>query len=66
MIASLPPIIAVRFNPPVVGAAGFFLLKKLLVSYPAIKMKAYKVSSFVNNPRHEGPGCLAPLPDKSN
>ena len=32
----------------------------LLRPYPAEKMSAYPVSSFVNNPRNEGPQCIAP------
>ncbi len=33
-------------------------LKKLLVSYPADQMKAYRVSRFVNNARNDSPECL--------
>ena len=31
----------------------------VLASFPPKKMKAYPVSSWVNNPRHDGPECLA-------
>jgi len=30
-----------------------------LAPYPSENMKAYPVSSWVNNPRHDGPECLA-------
>jgi putative SOS response-associated peptidase YedK len=33
-------------------------LKKLLVPYPAKKMKAYRVSSLVSNPRNDAAECL--------
>ncbi len=33
-------------------------LKKMLVPFPASEMKAYRVSSYVNNARNEGPECM--------
>ena len=33
----------------------------LLKSYPADQMKSYRVSSFVNSPRHNGPEIIQPL-----
>lgn len=33
----------------------------LLRPYPADQMNAWPVSTFVNNPRNEGPECIAPL-----
>ena len=36
-------------------------LKKLLVPYPARKMKAYPVSRLVSNSRNDVPECLEPL-----
>lgn len=33
----------------------------LLRPYPAEKMAAYPVSTFVNNPRNDAPECIAPL-----
>ena len=32
-------------------------LQSLLRPYPAVEMKAYPVSTFVNNPRHDSPAC---------
>jgi putative SOS response-associated peptidase YedK len=34
----------------------------LLLPYPADAMRAYPVGMQVNNPRNDGPGCLAPAP----
>ncbi len=36
-------------------------LKKLLVPYPAKKMKAYRVSSLVSNPRNDAAECMRPV-----
>lgn len=36
-------------------------LKDLLAPYPARRMDAYAVSTYVNSPRNEGPECVAPL-----
>jgi putative SOS response-associated peptidase YedK len=36
-------------------------LKKLLVPYPAKKMKAYRVSSLVSNPRNNAAECMQPV-----
>jgi len=36
-------------------------LKKLLVPYPAEKMKAYPVAKFVSSSRNDGPECLEPV-----
>jgi len=36
-------------------------LKKLLVPYPAKKMKAYRVSSLVSNPRNDAAECMQPV-----
>ena len=36
--------------------------RHLLRPYPAAKMTAYPVSTLVNNPRHDDPQCLKPLP----
>jgi putative SOS response-associated peptidase YedK len=33
-------------------------LQALLRPYPAEEMEAYPVTTFVNNPRHEGPRCV--------
>ena len=33
-------------------------LKQLLAPYPAKEMKAYRVSSFVSNPRNESAECM--------
>lgn len=35
-------------------------LLALLRPYPADQMEAYPVSRYVNNPSHDGPGCIAP------
>jgi len=35
-------------------------LSHLLKPYPAVAMAAYPVSTLVNNPRHDGPECIAP------
>jgi putative SOS response-associated peptidase YedK len=35
-------------------------LKALLKPYPASKMIAYPVSSYVSNSRNEGPECMKP------
>ncbi len=35
-------------------------LAALLRPYPAGAMRAYPVSRFVNDPKHEGPACIAP------
>lgn len=37
------------------------VLKKLLIPYPAKKMKAYKVSRTVSNSRNDVPECLDPV-----
>jgi putative SOS response-associated peptidase YedK len=36
-------------------------LKTLLVPYPAKKLKAYRVSPLVSNPRNDVPQCLKPV-----
>jgi putative SOS response-associated peptidase YedK len=36
-------------------------LKKLLAPYPAKKMKAYRVSSLVSNPRNDAAECMQPV-----
>jgi putative SOS response-associated peptidase YedK len=36
-------------------------LANLLCPYPAEKMEVYAVSSIVNSPRNDEPGCIAPL-----
>ena len=37
-------------------------LAPLLRPYPADAMRAYPVGTLVNNPRNDGPECLAPAP----
>lgn len=37
-------------------------LQRMLRPYPADEMEAVPVSGYVNNARHEGPECLAPMP----
>lgn len=37
-------------------------LLPLLAPYPAEAMEAYAVSTAVNSPRNDTPGCIAPLP----
>jgi putative SOS response-associated peptidase YedK len=37
-------------------------LRALLRPYPSEDFQAYAVSTLVNNPRHEAPDCLEPLP----
>ncbi len=37
------------------------LLVPLLRPYPSDQLVAYPVSQTVNNPRHEGPGCVEPM-----
>ena len=37
-------------------------LQALLRPYPSEALQAYQVSTLVNNPRHEAPDCLEPLP----
>jgi putative SOS response-associated peptidase YedK len=37
------------------------LLLPLLVPYPAEEMEVYPVSTWVNNPEHDGAECLLPL-----
>ena len=39
-------------------------LKKILVSYPAKKMKAYRVSTVVSSSRNDVPECVEPLKKK--
>jgi putative SOS response-associated peptidase YedK len=39
-------------------------LKKLLVPYPAKKMKAYPVSTIVSNSRNDVPECLEPIKEE--
>jgi putative SOS response-associated peptidase YedK len=36
-------------------------LKPLLVPYPAEEMQAFPIGPFVNDPKHEGAECLAPV-----
>ncbi len=36
-------------------------LRTLLGPFPAEEMTAYPVSTYVNNPKHEGPECVTPL-----
>ena len=40
-------------------------LKKLLLPYPAKKMKAYRVSSVVSSSRNDVPECVEPLKDSA-
>jgi putative SOS response-associated peptidase YedK len=40
-------------------------LKKLLLPYPAKKMKAYRVSTVVSSSRNDVPECVEPLKDSS-
>jgi putative SOS response-associated peptidase YedK len=35
-------------------------LQALLRPYPADKMAAYPISTYVNNPRNQGPKCIEP------
>jgi len=37
-------------------------LKSQLCPYPSEELMAYPVSTLVNNPRHDAPDCLEPLP----
>jgi len=37
-------------------------LNALLRPYPSEELLAYPVSTLVNNPRHDAPDCLEPLP----
>jgi putative SOS response-associated peptidase YedK len=37
-------------------------LQALLRPYPSEELLAYPVSTPVNNPRHDAPECLGPLP----
>jgi putative SOS response-associated peptidase YedK len=36
-------------------------LRALLVPYHGGRMEAFPVSSWVSNPKHQGPRCLEPL-----
>lgn len=36
-------------------------MRHLLRPFPAAAMKAYPISTYVNNPRNEGDACIAPL-----
>jgi putative SOS response-associated peptidase YedK len=36
-------------------------LQHLLRPYPAERMRARPVGTYVNNPRNEGPDCVLPL-----
>lgn len=36
-------------------------LEAMLRPYPAAEMKAYEVSTIVNNPRHDSPECIRPI-----
>lgn len=38
-------------------------LQPLLAPYPADEMTAHAISTYVNNPAHEGPQCVKPLTD---
>ncbi|MCG3206849.1 MAG: putative SOS response-associated peptidase YedK [Anaerolineae bacterium] len=40
-------------------------LQSLLAPFPAEQMTAYPVSRVVNNPRFDGPDCIAPLVEQS-
>lgn len=46
-------------DPTVQQAAS---LQALLRPYPSEELTAYPVSTLVNNPRHDAPDCLEPLP----
>jgi putative SOS response-associated peptidase YedK len=35
-------------------------LQSLLKPYPADEMAAYAISTFINNPRNQGPKCIEP------
>ena len=37
------------------------VLSGILQPYDAAEMQAFPVSTFVNNPKHEGPECIEPL-----
>jgi putative SOS response-associated peptidase YedK len=37
------------------------VLQELLRPYPSESMEAYPISTFVNNPRNQGPECVKPL-----
>lgn len=45
-------------NPELQNAT---ILQELLTPYPADRMKAIPVSTYVNNVRNQGPECIAPL-----
>ena len=40
------------------------MLRELLVPYPADKMEAYPVTTKVNKPSYDEPGCIQPTTDK--
>ncbi len=55
----LPPSTYDRWLSP--GEVPLGELDDLLVSYPAVKMGAFPVSTFVNSPKNDGPQCVQPL-----
>jgi putative SOS response-associated peptidase YedK len=42
------------------GLNNTIYLSGFLEPYKPEEMEAYPVSSYVNNPRHEDPGCIQP------
>jgi putative SOS response-associated peptidase YedK len=40
---------------------NIYELSQLLKPYPSSKMKAYEVSSHVNNASHDEPDCITPI-----
>jgi len=42
------------------------VLRPLLRPSPAGELRAYPVSTYVNNPRNEGPDCIAPLEETAD
>jgi putative SOS response-associated peptidase YedK len=56
----LPPASYDQWLDPTVQQAA--PLTALLRPYPGEELLAYPVSTLVNNPRHDAPDCLEPLP----
>jgi len=60
----MPVIIAPEeYDKWIMAGAGADELKQLLQPFSARAMEAYPVSQAVNNPRHTGVDCIAPLRD---
>jgi putative SOS response-associated peptidase YedK len=60
----MPVIISPEeYDKWILAGAGVDELKQLLQPFPAGEMQAYPVSQAVNNPRHTGVDCIAPLKD---